>query len=540
MSMTRHLHKQLIWDIVDIIQHRAAMGSHTHLGKVQAHIGIMGNERADQLANQAATLADGHDVTILSSAATYPGLYWPGKVDTTKSTSTYIANMHKQLMENLPKHNPAAPKGIYCTLWDDLQQHVDPKYATYIHNPKISAPHRRTVMNYRFGCLWNAKLAARFNMNYTAHRHAPPRAQVDARSACPLCGQPDSGGHMLSSHCEHPHIKGLAIQRHNEATIHIAQAIRQSPLPRLYSYLWMDAGRDVPPHLLAEGQLLPNWLLPNLEDTEKRQFRPDILFIPNFRPDGWETNDIPTHMKAQLTIYIAEIGYGPDTRYTDKLAEKKVQHAHLVQLLRDQGWKVAEPCVFVLGVGGTIYKSFNETLHNVFQLPTTLIDKLAHQLQRHAVTSANLMVATRRHLERTDPHSRPTQHQGQVGPGPVNRTVHWLPTRAGPSEPYGSLASTHQQPRSASGHADTTTTDRTTSIQPHARGSQPTRTTTAAPFSGAAPTPHRPRRTVLPLGGERGPGTRKRTYRHTLDNIPNLGDGAPRATKRGRDAGGGG
>jgi hypothetical protein len=521
MSMSRHLHKQLIWDIVEAIQHRAALGSHTHLGKVQAHIGIIGNEKADQLANQAAALTEEHDITISSSAATYPGLYWPGQGNTENSGTTYIANMHKHLMQILPKNNPAAPQGIYCTLWNDLQKHVDPKYAAYIHNPKIPASHRRTTMLYRFGSLWNAKLAARYNMAYTAHRHAPPKPQTDARSACPLCGQPDSGGHMLSSHCEHPHIKGLAIKRHNEATIQIAQAIRQSPLPRLYSYLWMDAGCDVPSHLLTEGQLLPTWLLPNLDDQERRQLRPDILYIPNFKPDGWETEDIPQTMKTQLTIYIAEIGYGPDTRYTDKLAEKQAQHTHLIQLLQAQGWTVADPCIFVFGVGGTIYKSFHETLHKVFQLPPTLIDKLAHQLQRHAITSASLMVSTRRHLERTDPHSRSTQQQRRVGPGSVNRTVHGPFTKTRLSEPYGSQNSAHQQPRPAGGHA--TTAGCTTPTQPH------------------APAPNHPRRkTVLPLGGERGPGTRKQTYRHTLGSIPYPGDGAPRATKRRRDAGGGG
>ena len=328
---------------------------------------------------------------------------------------------------------------------------------------------------------------------------------------------------MLSSHCEHPHIKGLAIKRHNDATVYIAQAIRQSPLPCLYSYLWMDAGRDVPSHLLAAGQLLPSWLLPNLDDKERRHFRPDILYIPNFQPNGWETEQIPTHMKQQLTIYIAEIGYGPDTRYVEKRAEKLAQHTHLLQLLREQGWKVADPCVFVFGVGGTIYKSFHETLHNVFQLPPTLIDKLAHQLQRHAITTASLMVSTRRHLEHIDPHSRSTQHQGRVGPGSVNRTVHGPSTRTMLSEPYGSQDSTHQQPRPAGEHATTATADRTTFTQPN------------------APAPNHPRRrTVLPPGGERGPGTRKRTYRHTLGSIPYPGDGAPRATKRGRDAGGGG
>jgi hypothetical protein len=219
-------------------------------------------------------------------------------------------------------------------------------------------------------------------------------------------------------------------------------------------------------------------------------------------------------MKQQLTIYIAEIGYGSDTRYVEKQAEKLAQHTHLLQLLREQGWKVADPCVFVFGVGGTIYKSFHETLHNVFQLPPTLIDKLAHQLQRHAITTANLMVSTRRHLEHTDPHSRLSQHHGSNTSTAVDHGL----------RPVGQ-AQEHNRPMTVQDQG----------------ARQPTATNTTAQLSSTAPASNLlRRRTVLPFGGARAPGTRKRTHRHTSGSLPNLGDGALRATKRGRDAGGGG
>ena len=120
--------------------------------------------------------------------------------------------------------------------------------------------------------------------------------------------------------CTHPHIKGLIIQRHNTATQHIAQAIRQSPLQTIQAYLWMDAGKDVSPHLQDGGHTLPSWLLPNLDNTQRRQFRPDILYIP-----GWN-GDIPTIINRITgpTMWYAGLGgtskhkwiqTGPLTKY---------------------------------------------------------------------------------------------------------------------------------------------------------------------------------------------------------------------------------
>ena len=210
--------------------------------------------------------------------------------------------------------------------------------------------------------------------------------------------------------CTHPHIKGLIMQRHNTATQHIAQAIRQSPLQTIQAYLWMDAGKDVSPHLQDGSHTLPSWLLPNLDSTQRRQFRPDILYIPGWNGDIWYNDTVPVELKASTTIYLLEVGYGPDTRYEDKRAEKLTQHVALAQLLRDEGWSVADPSVFILGVGGSIYKCTRHILASTFQLPNSVIDNLVHKLQRHALGTAHQIVATRRFLERstqqiTPPHS---------------------------------------------------------------------------------------------------------------------------------------
>jgi hypothetical protein len=395
MAIKAHLHAPMLRDIAQALQERAGAGAHTHLGKVPAHIGISGNEHADKLANQAAAHDTMHDIIIPTDNSPFPGRYWPGRHKNDPNSCSYFANMHKHLTQALPKHCPAAPRGIYCRSWEAVQPQIDPTYAPYIHSARIPFQHRRTAMRYRHGSLWNVKLANRMHIPYTATTHAPP-TQPDA---CPLCGKSDSGGHILGD-CQHPHMKGLVIQRHNETTQHIAQALRFSPIHDTHAYLWVDAGKDVPSHLQAESRLLPSWLLPSLSDSERRQYRPDILYIPNWDHNRWEQKDITPTTKAATSIYLLEIGYGPDTRYHEKRAEKLQQHSMLVQHLRAEGWTVKEPCILTFGVGGTIYKDFRETLASTFKLPASTIDNLAHKLQRHTLEKAHQLVSTRRFLER--------------------------------------------------------------------------------------------------------------------------------------------
>ena len=417
MAIKTHLHSPMLRDIAQAIQARAALGTHTHLGKVPAHTGITGNEKADAIANTAAAIGVTHDIDIPTDNTPFPSLYWPGAKPPGSDTCTYFANMHKALTPSLPKKCPAAPRGIYCRSWEQVQPHIDPRYAAYIHTSAIPMHQRLNAMKYRDGCLWNVKIANRMKIPYTATIHAPP-TQPDA---CPLCGCSDSGGHMLGE-CTHPHIKGLIIQRHNIATQHIAQIIRQSPPPdhpgipvdgRRQGRLPASTGRKSRPSVLAPPS-------PGRHTTTSVPTRHSV-YIFGWNGELWHNDTVPTELKANTTIYLLEIGYGPDTRYVSKRAEKLTQHNALMQLLRDEGWKVADPSIFIFGVGGSIYKSTRDILTSTFQLPNSVIDNLVHKLQRHALEKAQQIVATRRFLERstqriTPPHlmQRATGHRASA------------------------------------------------------------------------------------------------------------------------------
>ncbi len=104
----------------------------------------------------------------------------------------------------------------------------------------------------------------------------------------------------------------------------------------------------------------------------------------------------PPSERDSLQIEIVEVGYCSDTRWEAKLEEKKLQHAQLVYLLKEAGWKVADPRILLFRVGGTI---FQQTDHALQQLGVTR--KCAHAclLKIHTLSAlwVDKLVKLRRH-----------------------------------------------------------------------------------------------------------------------------------------------
>ena len=71
-------HRVLVQDTAQKLVERARSGLHTHIIKVKAHIGIRGNERADELAKQATDREHfTPDGAVLVGQNAYEGLAWP-------------------------------------------------------------------------------------------------------------------------------------------------------------------------------------------------------------------------------------------------------------------------------------------------------------------------------------------------------------------------------------------------------------------------------------------------------------------------------
>ena len=94
----------------------------------------------------------------------------------------------------------------------------------------MTVKQRNLVLKARWGHLWNRKLAHRYG------RAASPN--------CPLCGQPDSAGHLLGGGqphlCTDPAVVRMRIARHDEAVCIIHRDIAKTPLHGDYTI--MDAG----------------------------------------------------------------------------------------------------------------------------------------------------------------------------------------------------------------------------------------------------------------------------------------------------------
>ena len=265
---------------------------------------------------------------------------------------------------------------------------------------------KRYILQYRGGVLYNEKLAVR----YGRQSHGP----------CPMCHLPDSAGHTLGG-CVHKHAKGMIIKRHNQATWEVYNSISAGDKGNIFTII--DAGiedqqdNDEEPHDSVDalqkhqdshevldccddldghkGARIPEWMLPDVEIDLRSKLRPDILRVNGLPFDNVRPPQSPSE-RGSLQIEIVEVGYFPGTRWEAKLEEKELQHAQLVTLLKEAGWKVAEPRILLFGVGGTLFQQTNHTLQ---QLGVTR--KAAHacllKIHTYSALWADKLVKLRRH-----------------------------------------------------------------------------------------------------------------------------------------------
>jgi hypothetical protein len=96
-----------------------------------------------------------------------------------------------------------------------------------------------------------------------------------------------------------------------------------------------------------------------------------------------------------------DLGYSSDTRYMDKVMEKKEQHAELCKLLASGGYDVMLLPI-VLGSAGTLFKCLDRATKEM-DIPNTRKKKLYSKLYLHSIHSLQNLVSQRRYLERQKP-----------------------------------------------------------------------------------------------------------------------------------------
>jgi len=163
-------------------------------------------------------------------------------------------------------------------------------------------------------------------------------------------------------------------------------------------------------NVAANGNHLPEWVLPDVDPKTLMKMRPDILRIKGLRNNAspGEIN-IAARNKQDYVIQIVEVGYGPDTRWRDTLEKKQAQHARLKAELSAAGWTVEEHFI-ILGRAGTCYKHTLDTLTALGMHKEQAV-KLMCKLHLHTVTKLREIVIARRRLER-HPRSDPPDKIG--------------------------------------------------------------------------------------------------------------------------------
>ena len=206
-------HKTLLDAIAAELHLRALRGLHTST-RVKSHIGIVGNEMADKLANEAQDAA-ACDLTYDIGNQAHQGKHWPVLTAWTaapdQSNRQWVAgDLHAAIKGHTNSHHAKGLTNntLYVRVWEGIRGDLHKSSHSFWSAPQKTL---RNVLLARFGGLSSQNLAHRYG-------HAQD-------INCPLCNLEDGAGHMLGG-CAHRDMRALYIERHNAAGRQIAKNIR--------------------------------------------------------------------------------------------------------------------------------------------------------------------------------------------------------------------------------------------------------------------------------------------------------------------------
>ena len=140
-----------------------------------------------------------------------------------------------------------------------------------------------------------------------------------------------------------------------------AASAYQPSLDYVESHDPLNCPEDIDGH---KGARSPEWMLPEIDDNLGNKLRPDLLRISEL-PCTTARPPQSRHERQCLFTHILEIGFCSDTRCKEKLTTEKQQHVQLTHLLREAGWRVAEPHVLLFNIGGTVFEQTSQSHESV-------------------------------------------------------------------------------------------------------------------------------------------------------------------------------
>ena len=189
---------------------------------------------------------------------------------------------------------------------------------------------------------------------------------------CPLCGAPDSGTHVLGA-CTHKHVKGLYIERRNEAVAAAGKAMMEGAKGGCLAVLMADAGLHGKVTGLSDESRIPRQVLPNVPETMLRRMRPDILLFEKERM-GQLASISPDLEQAQhrrrCIVHVVEVGFCTDISYSQKFKEKSEQQSSLQEQLKNAGYADVQLHLVIFGSTGGMFRTHRHHTWCVWELLT--------------------------------------------------------------------------------------------------------------------------------------------------------------------------
>ena len=176
---------------------------------------------------------------------------------------------------------------------------------------KVTTTTVRNAIKLRYGTFWNAKLAKRFNKPYMG------RISI---GLCPLYNNLDSDTHVLGA-CSHRYLKGLHIERHNEAVAIVGKAIMEGAKGGCSTTLVADAGRHGKVTGPAANDRIPQHVLSNVPGSILRHIPPAILLLRKKDRENLlvRLEDLQHVQQRRLCkVRLVEVGYCMEVGYADK------------------------------------------------------------------------------------------------------------------------------------------------------------------------------------------------------------------------------
>ena len=166
---------------------------------------------------------------------------------------------------------------VHVLAWLGATNHILGEVSNSFWNaPTITSSMITMLLKYRFGQLWNMKIAFRQQRPYL------PGMQLPRSDKCPHCGLPDSGGHIVGG-CTR--FTDMYICCHDASLRMLLKAIVKGAHGGFHTVA--DIGRDeLTQDLGVDSKRIPAWIMPDstmaeagIDPSNRHHLRPDIMFV---------------------------------------------------------------------------------------------------------------------------------------------------------------------------------------------------------------------------------------------------------------------